>query len=648
MALLLPTQRFTACLFALLLVSRTVFGYSLERRASNATPLAFSPDQNWDGIDGSWSTFTLRVGTPSQIVRVFASWMSYQTWVVHPQGCLGYSNTTGTSCQQSRGGIFETNASSTWDNVGLYGFSIETNLGWNGNAYFGYDVVGLGGPGESGPTLTNTTIGDFAVTTPWIGLFGLNPKPTNFSTQLNGATSYMTQLKQQGLIPSVSFGYNAGAKYRYTGVLASLTLGGYDTSRFVPNNVEFTFALDSSRDTVVAIQSISKAGEGNTNDTELLPTPIYALLDATVPQIWLPIEACQAFEQAFGLVYDTATSLYLVSESLHNSLKARNANVTFTLGQSTVGGSTVSITLPYAAFDLTASPPYQGLAQSTYYFPLQRAQNSSQYTLGRTFMQEAYITVDYERAKFNISQALWVQNAAPNLVGIAAADAEDASNYSGNTVIAVTKHSSGLSSGAIGGIAAGAAVLLLLVIGAVIWHFRRRKRQANGSILSQSSDSSATRQDTVVFPKAELEAPVANGVISPTLAGSSVPPTPFSASSGYGTYDSTKSTAFSSELPGHHAPGEVAGNEIYEMPGSMPDVPIMDGKQITEKDMIRHRERQYNGVDDSSEALDKVEELPRRERRTVMPEEVRQATEEEGGNKRFSFMAGDDSTSSLQ
>jgi len=568
--------------------------------------------------------------------------------VIHPQGCLVYTNTTGTSCEQSRGGIFASNTSSTWDDVGLYGFNIETNLGFNGNAYFGYDAVGLGGPGEGGPTLTNTTVGDFAVTNPWIGLFGLNPKPTNFSTQLNGATSYMTQLKQQGLIPSVSFGYNAGAKYRFTGVLASLTLGGYDTSRFVPNDVEFTFAPDNTRDTVVAIQSISKVDEGNTNDTELLPEPIWALLDATVPQIWLPIEACQAFEQAFGLIYDTATNLYLVSESLHNSLKARNANVTFTLGYGMVGGSTVSITLPYASFDLTASPPYQGLAQSTYYFPLQRAQNESQYTLGRTFMQEAYITVDYERAKFNVSQASWVQNAAPNLVGIPAADAHDATDYSGNTVAVLTKHSSGLSSGAIGGIAAAAAVLLLLVVGAVIWHFRRRKRQANGSILSHSSSSSASKQEAVVYPKAELEAPLEKGVMSPTVAGSSVPPTPFSPPySGYGTYDSTKSTAFSSELPGH-GPGEVGGNEIYEMPGSMPDVPYMDGKQITEKDMIRHRERQYNGVDDSSEALDQVEELPQRERRTVRPGEVREATQEEGGNKRFSFLAGDDSTSSLQ
>jgi hypothetical protein len=45
-------------------------------------PLSIAPDQNWDGVDGKWSTFTLRVGTPPQFVRTFLSFLIYQTWVV--------------------------------------------------------------------------------------------------------------------------------------------------------------------------------------------------------------------------------------------------------------------------------------------------------------------------------------------------------------------------------------------------------------------------------------------------------------------------------------------------------------------------------------------------------------------------------------
>lgn len=143
--------------------------------------------------------------------------MSYQTWVVHPEGCAAGS--TFDVCASARGGIFSINQSSTWETVGLYSLAIEENLGLDGNAYYGWDVVGLGGIGEGGPTLQNTTVGDFAVTDFYLGLFGLNPKPTNWSSFEDSSPSYMTQLKEQNKIPSVSFGYTAGAPYRgYTNV----------------------------------------------------------------------------------------------------------------------------------------------------------------------------------------------------------------------------------------------------------------------------------------------------------------------------------------------------------------------------------------------------------------------------------------------
>ena len=571
-------------------------------------------------------------------MRVFASWMSYQTWTVHPRGCQGVNIS---DCEASRGGFLTTNQSSTWDDVGLYAFEIETNLGMTGNGYFGYDVVGLGGIGEQGPTLQNTTVGNFAVTDYWIGYFGLNPKPTNWTSFENGATSYMTQLKQQSLIPSVSFGYTAGAPYRFSSVLASLTLGGYDSSRFESSNVEFTFAADNSRDTVVAIQSITTSSQSSSSTTsQLLPNPIYALVDASVPQIWLPLEACQAFEKEFGLVYDSLTGLYLINSTLHSSLLARNATVTFTLAQGTSGGSTVQIALPYAAFDLTAHPPYQGLVNTTTYFPLRRAQNDTQYTLGRTFMQEAYITVDYERAKFNLSQVSWVQNAPAKLVTIPAASAGEASDYSGNTV--PSKHRSTVSAGAIGGIVAGVAVVLGIVAVVALWFLRRKRtsrRSMRGPLLgsrasrsTRASTSDETVQGdvslTTVFPKAELEAPFDAKAMRARYADSAGP----------GSF-----SELASPVPSNGVwVGEKDSRPIFEMPGSTPDLALMDGRQITEKEMMQHRERVYNGQDPQVAAEDRPTEQQRRV--AVEPNEVREATEGEGGNARYSFLDGDDRT----
>lgn len=166
-----------------------------------------------------------------------------------------------------------------------------------------------------------------------------------------------------------------------------MTLGGYDSSRFVPNNVVFNFASDISRDLVVALRSIQFTDSSTTNK-ELLPSgSILTFIDSTVPHIWLPIDACKAFEAAFGIAYDNKTQLYLVNDTLHSTLMKQNASLSFVMGNEVQGGETVHINFPYAAFALQVGYPI--VNSTTRYFPLRQAANDSQYTLGRTFLQEA-------------------------------------------------------------------------------------------------------------------------------------------------------------------------------------------------------------------------------------------------------------------
>ena len=171
-------------------------------------------------------------------------------------------------------------------------------------------------------------------------------------------------------------------------MFGSLTLGGYDQSRFTPNSVSFQFAGDISRDLVVALQSIIY-NDATTTNQMLLPQGHLTFIDATVPHIWLPKEACTAFEKAFSLQYDTTTNRYLVNDTLHTQLQSKNASVSFILGNDINGGATVNITLPYAAFDLQIGAPFVNTTQR--YFPLRQANNETQYTLGRTFLQESLV-----------------------------------------------------------------------------------------------------------------------------------------------------------------------------------------------------------------------------------------------------------------
>lgn len=349
-------------------------------------PIVIPASQDFDGNDGPWSSFTLQVGSPAQDVKVLISTAGYQTWVVLTEGCTASDPST---CPMSRGGTFHPNESTTWvaNNVtakGLFSLGLELNLGYTGNGKYGYDTVALGWQGSGGPSLGQQIVAGVATKEFYLGIFGLNPQPSNFSDFNDPTPSYMSNLKQRSLIPSLTWGYTAGNQYRLNKVLGSLTLGGYDSSRFIPNNVSFAFNEIDDRDLTVVIQKVTMTAEGISQ--LLSSTSIAAFVDSTVPYIYLPAEVCKKFEAAFGLTWNTDVQAYLVNDTLNNRLTAQNPSVTFTLGTLTTT-NTVDISLPYAAFDLIADYPL--MPNKTRYFPLVRAANDSQYTLGRTFLQEA-------------------------------------------------------------------------------------------------------------------------------------------------------------------------------------------------------------------------------------------------------------------
>ena len=353
-----------------------------------------------DGNDGPWSSFGIQVGTPAQNLRLLPSNSGNTIWPVLPQGC-----TVGdpSDCGDLRGATFSPNASSTWNNIGLYTLLLteEVSLGYSGNADYGYDNLTLGFPGGGLPTLSHQIIGGYTIKDFYIGSIGLSPHAINISTLDNPQPSLIGALAQQNKTTGTSWAYTAGAYYRQPTAFGSLTFGGYDAARFVQSSVTFPLGPDISRDLVVPIQSItSDAASG-----PLLSSVIYAYIDSLVPHIWLPLEACQAFEKAFGLIYNETTELYFVNDTLHEKLLTQDPNVTFTLGPASAGGSTVDILMHYGSFDLRAEYPL--VNNATRYFPLRRAQNDSQYTLGRAFLQDAYVIADYDRSNFSVSQAVF-------------------------------------------------------------------------------------------------------------------------------------------------------------------------------------------------------------------------------------------------
>ena len=217
---------------------------------------------------------------------------------------------------------------------------------------------------------------------------------------------------------------------------------------------------------------------------------ILALIDSTVPEIWLPQDACDQFETHFGLQYDPQTDRYVVNSTIHSQLTTLNPSITFRLAVDALGATFQDIILPYAAFDLQASYPIY--ENPTNYFPIRRAANESQYTIGRTFLQEAYVIADYDRQTFSVNQASFPASGAlpPQHIAAIHPPGFDTSNSTSNS-----NSSSGLSGGAIGGIVVGAVVGVTLIVGLLFFFLRRsrKSKQASqpGELLSDKTQDAA-------------------------------------------------------------------------------------------------------------------------------------------------------------
>jgi hypothetical protein len=326
-----------------------------------------------------------------------------------------------------------------------------------------------------------------------MGAFPLNPWPVNFTDLTQRYPSLLTNLKNESAIPSLTWGYTAGMYNHDPKIFGSLTLGGYDASRFTQNSVNFAMGADISRDLLVAIQTITSGS------TSLLSTPIFALIDSLVPHIWLPMSACQAFEKAFGLTWNETAQLYIVNDTLHTSLTNSNPTVRFTIAPDATGGSSVAIDMPYASFDLVASPPLA--ASGTRFFPLRRADNDTEYTLGRAFLQNAYVIANYEYFNFSVQAAQYPSTSVSQRIVTLPAKP--------GTTVVQTK-SSGLNTGAIVGIAIG-AVAVILILGAIMFFvFRKRKEKRYNAVPNpdHSADSKYQPQtDPNVFTGYRQELP---------------------------------------------------------------------------------------------------------------------------------------------
>lgn len=466
------------------------------------------------------------MGNPSEPLKVLISTSASTTFVVGPFGCAAPP----LHCISERGGVFYKEKSSSWVDAPTQQLDNSTCSPCAGqeligrlNTTLGYDAVAIPVEDQNfSLPLPLQLVGIFTGNDSLLGLFGLGMSPTNFTNPSNSRSStksFMQQAVNNNQLPSASWAYTAGNQYSqsplsltifniheptagFDKVNGSLVLGGYDTSRLFPNDASWDFSSDSLHNLEVQITSItSRVGK---TSTSLLPSPISTFLDSSFPYIWLPIEACLLFEETFGLTWDSQTELYLINDSLHTTLQKQNPSIVFTLGNATTG-SNVNITLPYAAFDLTASAPL--VASPTRYFPLKRSSNAAQHQLGRTFFQEAYVIADYGRGNFSVSQCRWTAGAKTliQMIGLPGQIVANATEADGALLLGTgAGDAKSLVPGAVGG-TLGSTALIAIFLLFYLFYIRPRRRKSAPIELEDPAKPPSTIDDPASYTKPELD-----------------------------------------------------------------------------------------------------------------------------------------------
>lgn len=259
------------------------------------------------------------------------------------------------------------------------------------------------------------------------------------------------------------------------GVFGSLTMGGYDKNRRIGKEALFPMYDDIETPLMVSLNSLtisntadassnllSQSDSGFNSSTIDKPGPIPIRIDSSRPFIYLPPWTCDAIAKILGLQLqeepgDAETAYYFLTDKTAAKLSASNISMTFminSIGDHTKDSS-IRISLPYSALIQTLSYPLNEQARP--YIPIRRATNPNQYVLGRTFLQEAYLTADYERRTFSLHQAAFPYPATEMLIAL--------------------KPPFRLSKAIIGAIAAGAGGLIILLLIALFFLHRIKQRR---------------------------------------------------------------------------------------------------------------------------------------------------------------------------
>lgn len=518
-------------------------------QSAGPPPLQVKPSTQLYGPDGPWQAVSIEFGSPGQPLDLYPGGV-WQSTILPTQICQDYADEI---C--GTGGLFNPDDSETLDDTSIV-FYKNTSGDTSKLAYeLSYGAMLLSytntTPIRDQLRIANHLVPDFSarmyssltmvyqgVKHPiQVGELSLGPI-ANQSFSHGGPTTNASLIPgffdAQQLIASNSYGLHIGIGAEAHKLDLSLMLGGYDASRIVGDvshqavlpetdfDVGNEFAINLL-DVAISVDHgespfsyPSKEGFLSSGNSSISSGGVQVVMNPLAPYLSLPNSTCAAIAKELPFTYNAEFSLYFwdVTDPQYTNIVTSPTYLSFVFDGSS---GNLTIKVPFQLLNLTLQAPL--VSKNTSYFPCQPPQgNTGEYSLGRAFLQAAFIGVSWEgqgKGDWYLAQAPGPNieaNTQPKPILGDLPESGLTSNWSETwnghwTALQVSSptpkpptppetlpkiQSNSLSGGAIAGIVVGCICAGLVAVGIGILIFIRRRRGTAGAvqpIINEKDDS---------------------------------------------------------------------------------------------------------------------------------------------------------------
>ncbi|EPS44051.1 hypothetical protein H072_1916 [Dactylellina haptotyla CBS 200.50] len=495
----------------------TVFGLAAAVTAQQPiTDIAVAQfGQSWYGPDGPWSTAEIEIGTPGQKVYLTVATLQDTILPITPEACNGDPD-----CVKGRGYAYNQSSSSTWLTISDRDVELSADMSAgvvvNGQAYgmevkgiYGKDIVSIGGL----PGIKDVSVG--AV------------KTTQLNNGLLGLRNLTTQMYLQRLIPSPFWAYNPG--FGDGRRPPQLVFGGYDTSKYLPGSTQnySMETLANGRPTMKFTLDrlfLNITGPENRRafktNSSLVSDPMEVTIDSSTPYCWLPRQITDQIAQSVGAVWDETignSGYYIYNSSTPAYQNLNTSTLAFHINGT--GDSWLFSSFSVSYF-LELKEPTPGVTTPIRYLPFMPVDNANSYVLGRSFLQQMYLTANYHTMGFSISQLDLDSQSSPGYIKVDAPVPP--------LLQADKPKSSKLSDGAIAGIVIAVVIVIALILAALFWRIRRSRKIRDMPVPTPAEVETVYPKNGVFYRELSADNLGSAGVMIPPveLVTTKVAPTP--------------------------------------------------------------------------------------------------------------------------